>query len=163
MTDLATTEPVVWLVIFHRHSSAWWLEMLPTEWKHVSAVAVMPGTTVWVHLSWELGRLRVEPIADEDFDRWLTLRVADGGLLSVKAPAFDVGPWRPRGLFCCSMISHLLGLKRGALWPSRLWRLLVSNGAEIFADGGPFQTQGEASAGDPAGNAGSRERRPRAA
>jgi hypothetical protein len=132
------TEPSHWLVVFHRRSTRWVSRLCPGRFKHVSAVAFVPDARAWVHLSWELGRLRVDVVADAAFDSWFASLVGDGAVLRVAAPAFDTGPWRPRlGLSCVGAVAHVLGLRGGALFPDSLWRLLRSNGAETVCDGQP--------------------------
>ena len=156
------TEPVVWLVVFHRRSTRWVERVCWGKWKHVSATAFIPGAMAWVHVSWELARLRINVIPDNEFEGWFGALVGDGGVLRINAPSFDTGPWRPRsGIFCCSMIAHLLGLRRSALLPIGLWRLLIAEGAEIVTDGRPFSTQGPASEnlGDRASGIGGRRTR----
>lgn len=129
-----------WLIVFHPHST-WWVERLcPGRWKHVSAVGFVPEANAWVALSWELGRMRVCVVPDVNFLDWFGGWCGEGvGVLRVEAPTFDRGGWRPRlGLFCASMVAHVLGLRRGALWPDGLWRSLVANGAEVATNGKPF-------------------------
>lgn len=126
-----------WLVIFHRRSR-WWVEALcPGPWKHVSLVGFVPEAKAWIVLSWELGRMRTGILPDADFEGWIGGWAGEGaGVLRVAGPDFDLGPWRPRfGFFCTSMVCHVLGLRRGALWPDALWRILVRDGAEIASDG----------------------------
>lgn len=153
-----------WLVVFHPHSAVWWVEKFcPDRWKHVSAIGFVPEANVWVTVSWELGRMRVCVTPDEKINEWLAVWCPEGSaVLRVAAPDYDRGPWRPRmGLFCVSMIAHLLGV-RGALLPSQLWRTLLANGAEIATDG-HFQPEGTASAADGWRESGIGERRARPA
>lgn len=132
-----------WLIVFHTQST-WWVERLcPGPWKHVTAVGFVPDAQAWIGLSWELGRLRVCVVPEAKFDAWFATWIGpEAGILRAAAPDFDRGPWRPRaGLFCTSLVSHLLGLRFGALLPGGLWRLLIANGAEIVSHGRPIQSE----------------------
>lgn len=136
---------VAWLIVFHRRST-WWVEAIcPGRFKHVSAAGFVPEANAWVALSWELGRIRVAVIPDDRFLGWFGGWCGEGaGVLRVAAPDFDLGSWRPRlGLSCTSMVCHLLGLRRCALWPMSLWRLLVANGAEIATSGRPVSANNQ--------------------
>lgn len=137
-----------WMIIFHRRSARWVEMVLPGRFKHVSAAGFIPQTQAWIILSWELGRLRVGMMPDAEFDAFLSGWCLEGdGLLRMKAPDFDQGPVRPRFVGTCTgMISHILGLKRGALRPDRLWHVLLENGAEIYQDGRHIPTEGTADA-----------------
>lgn len=163
---MLSVEPPVWLVIFHKRST-WWVERVcPGPFKHVSAVAKVPGAPVWLHLSWELGRFRVEAVPDDGFEGWLSAyleAVGGGRVLKVDGPDFDFGPWRPRLGTCTSMVAHLLGVRGGALLPSALWRLLVANGAEIVNDGRHLSAQDPAGTAERDGAVSGGERRDRAA
>lgn len=129
-------EPDEWLILFHPRSSRWVERLCPGKFKHVSAVGFVADAKAWALLSWELGRLRVSVMTDADFEVHLAAVAPDAGILKMMAPQFDLGPWRPRlGLFCVSMVTHLLGLRGGALLPDALWRLLLANGAEIVSLG----------------------------
>lgn len=149
-----------WLVIFHPRSK-WWVEAIcPGRWKHVSAIGFVPEAEAWSALSWELGRLRAAVVPDGDFEKWLIGHCGQEkvGILRVAAPDFDRGPWRPRlGLFCVSMVSHLLGV-RGALLPRDLWRILLANGAEVVTDGRPICPENDSTPTDREREGGGRRR-----
>jgi hypothetical protein len=146
---LALFEPFEWLVIFHPHSKRWVEAICPGRWKHVSAVGFVPGASAWVYASWELARLRLAVIPAAEIENVMAPLANECGVLRVKRPDFDKGPWQPKGgLFCASMVAHLLGLRHGALLPDTLWRRLVANGAEIASDGRPVQPEGESARGD---------------
>lgn len=147
------------MIVFHRRSR-WWVEAAcPGRWKHVSAVGFVPEANVWVALSWELARLRVAVVPDADFLGWFGHWCGEGaGVLRVAAPPFDTAAWRPRfGISCTSMVSHLLGLRRGALLPMTLWRHLVANGAEIATDGRPVSAHDQTIEADSARTLGATE------
>lgn len=126
------TEPFYWLVVFHLNSTRWVSRLCPGKFKHVSAVGFVPHANAWLHVSWEMGRLRVEIVPDDDLERWLATLTVDAAVLHVKAPSFDAGPWHPRlGVGCCGAIAHLLGLPCNPLWPDQLWRALIRRSADI--------------------------------
>lgn len=145
-----------WLIVFHRRST-WWVERIcPGRFKHVSAVGFVPEANAWLALSWELGRMRALVVPDDKFLGWFGGWCGeDAGVLRMAAPEFDLGSWRPRvGLFCCSMVAHLLGLRGGALLPGGLWRLLLANGAELVTDGQPLRSQSSGREADGPGDHG---------
>lgn len=151
----ASSEPGEWLVLFHRRSTRWAERLTPGRFKHVSVVGYVHSAGAWVHLSWELHRLRVNVVSDLEFDGWLAgvTGAAGAGVLRVRGPALDLDGWRPRLPCCTSLVAHALGLRRGALWPAGLWRHLRALGAEVVIDAGEERPgravgSGEAGGGD---------------
>lgn len=137
-------EPELWLILFHRKASTWWINWLvPGQFKHVTAVGHVGEAGVWLVYSVELRRTRMHVIRDGDqFIAWLAAAIDDGEVLVYQPPADDGKGWRPRfGFWCVTAVKHLLGIGGGALRPDALWRLLLANGAKIIPDGEFHQSQ----------------------
>ncbi len=156
-------EPSEWLILFHERSTPWVARLCPGRFKHVSALAFVPDAQAWVLLSWELARMRVGLIGDDDFERWFAAASEDAAVLRLPAPPFDHGPWCPRlGMTCVTMVKHLLGVRSSALWPDGLWRDLVAHGAEVISHGQPLAAEDRHAETERRGAGGCRHRRPRA-
>lgn len=129
-------QPTTWLVVFHRRCRTGWVDRLPMEFKHVSAIGHCPDAKVWIFYDVGIDRSRVlvapdGPRADSLLSEWI-----DGAAVI----AIDVDPdqsqsrrWRA-GLWCVPAISHLIGIRSCALLPSTLFRQLIEAGGRIVAD-----------------------------
>jgi len=120
--------PPVWILVFCRSSTAWWVNRLPGTYKHVRAYAFVPAMKAWLFYDVSLSATVIYAAPDGlTAEAYIGDFVRDADLVSVKPRR---GTRRPqfRPFTCVSAIAHLVGIRSGALRPDRLYRDVLAAG-----------------------------------
>jgi hypothetical protein len=123
-----------WFVAFHR-TCDWalfrWLQ--PGPYKHVSVFGYCEPAKTWLYMDRTMCGLWVQLLPDGVRSEAIIAALApDADVLVFDALPFAWGKLRLRPLMVCTtVVCDLLGLRRGALFPSTLWRLLLEKGAKV--------------------------------
>ncbi len=128
--DRIGVEPEYWYLIFHRRSSAWWVQVLALgEFDHVSAIGWLPDQRVWVQYDVTLGGtvISVLPDCQGACDRLAAL--TDGNTIVLMPARRGRMWWRP-GFWCVPAMAHLVGLGFVAR-PDGLYRKALRSGGAI--------------------------------
>lgn len=146
-------QPWKWLVIFHRECGTFWVNRLvPGRYKHVSAVGWSARTGVWVFYDPAIDKTSILTAHDDEEGLTILAKWIEGATV-VQMPLGGGSVWRWRfGFWCVPAIAHLIGIRSGAVRPSRLLLdCLAQGGRLIQRDGQPqhegIGTQGEAGPG----------------
>jgi len=126
-------EPKFWVLAFARHSPIRWVGWLAMgRHKHVRACAPLPMLGAWVFYDVHLTgtTIRVAATGGEAERLW-SIFTTDADLV-VMPVRRGVMPWWSRwGFFCVPAIKHLIGLRSGALRPSRFFRDCLAAGGQL--------------------------------
>lgn len=124
-------EPEHWYLVFHRRSSAWWVQLLALgEFDHVSAIGWLPDQRVWVSYDVTLTgtSIAVLPDCQGASER---LAALTGGNTVMLVPARRASMWMRFGFWCVPAMAHLAGL--GFVWrPDGLYRKALRAGGQII-------------------------------
>lgn len=126
-----------WFVAFHRGSDVgWWRYVVPGRYKHVSLFGYCVPARTWVFIEVVMGGITIQLLPEgAASENILAALTPDCDVLVVEARPIEVSGLRVRLPLCCtSFICDVLGLRRGALLPITLWRLLLLNGAKIVSE-----------------------------
>jgi len=120
--------PLVWIIVFCRHSSTWWIEALPGTYKHVRAYAFVPPLSSWLFYDVSLSGTVIYTAPDgAAAEAYIGEFTRDADLVGFR-PVPGTKRLRIRPFTCVSAIAHLVGVRSGALRPDRLYRDLVAAG-----------------------------------
>lgn len=129
--DPGAGEPRKWIVCFCRKSARAWLDRMPIgEFKHVRAFGSIPEIQTWVFFdpAWDKTMIKVaRGHAAEALVREF-MHESSMVIMPVSERAM-----RPHfGGWCVPAVKQLIGLRSGALRPSRLLKDCLANGGEAF-------------------------------
>jgi hypothetical protein len=121
-----------WTVVFHRESDHLFFRLIALgHFKHVSALAWIPELGQWWVYDVGFRRTRLKVLVDgPNAQAIIAAIIKDNATVTIDVRD-DQLPWMRIGLFCTSAVSHLLGLRTGALRPDALYRHLVRNGGVV--------------------------------
>lgn len=125
-----------WFVAFHRGTDVgWWRYVVPGRYKHVSLFGYCVPCRTWVFIEVALGGITVQLLPEGTASEAILASLTpDCDVLVIEARPIGVSRPRLRPLSCTSFICDVLGLRRGALLPVSLWRLLLRSGAKIVSE-----------------------------
>jgi hypothetical protein len=125
-----------WTVVFHREASNLFFSLIALgHFKHVSALAWIPELDQWWIYDVGFRRTRLKVLVDgPNAQATIAAIIKDNATVTIDVRD-DQLPWMRLGLFCTSAVSHLLGLRTGALRPDALYRHLVRNGGVVRDNG----------------------------
>lgn len=129
-------EPLSWLIYFHTSTGKPWLDrLIPGRLKHVSAAGWVSEPGIWIFYDAGWRRTSVKALGEEKGEIRAAALMRDSGVLKVPVNTEVRGAALMRaGFWCVPAVKHLIGSRSGALRPDRLWRDLISAGAEIIQD-----------------------------
>ena len=126
-------DPSVWLVAFNPYSDSRIVRTISFgRFKHVGAMAHVPGMRAWVTYDVGFRGTRITVIPDDKnapaiLDPWI------GGCTLVRMRRdFERRRMPPLFGWCVPAVAALLGLPFGALRPDALFRQCLANGGEII-------------------------------
>lgn len=126
--------PSVWFIAFFEDSKTSWVHWLVRgKFKHCFAFGFSPEAGAWVVVDAALNETSVTLLPDSQESLMLLGRwTAGAAVLKIDAPTPDpIIRARFRPLYCCtSSVASIIGLKRSALRPDALYRLLIRENAE---------------------------------
>ena len=123
-----------WTVVFHRKSEYLLFRAIAMgHFKHVSALAWIPELGQWWIYDVGFRRTSLKVLVDGPAAQ-ATIAAIVAGNCTVTIDVQDELPWMRLGMFCTTAVSHLVGIRSGALRPSRLFRHLVAKGGVIRDD-----------------------------
>jgi hypothetical protein len=131
--------PWTWLICFHRDCRTWWINRLvPGRFKHVTAIGYSPIAKVWIFYDPAIDRTRISVMQDGDgtsdvLAAWI--RNATVVSVNLDVAGHPAGRWR-LGLWCVPIVAQLIGLRSGAVLPSRLLRDCLRHGGRIVQNEG---------------------------
>lgn len=125
-----------WTVVFHREAENWFFSAIALgKFKHVSALAWVPDLGQWWIYDVGFRRTRLKVMEDGPTAKQVIGAIVRGNATVTIDVREDGLPWMRLGLFCTTAISHLIGLRCGALRPDALYRHLVAKGGVVRDDG----------------------------
>lgn len=125
-----------WTVVFHREAENWFFSAIAMgHFKHVSALAWVPELGQWWVYDVGFRRTRLRVLVDGANAQAVIAAIVKGNETVTVDVREDGLPWMRLGLFCTTSVSHLLGLRCGALRPDALYRHLVAKGGTVCHDG----------------------------
>jgi hypothetical protein len=127
-------------VVFHRKAENRFFSLIALgRFKHVSALAWIPELNQWWVYDVGFRRTRLKVLEESATTRQIVAAIIDGNA-SITIDVRETGlPWMRLGLFCTTAVSHLIGVRCGALRPDALYRKLIASGG-IARDHGPTAT-----------------------
>lgn len=125
-----------WTVVFHRKASHWIFAAIALgHFKHVSALAWIPELGQWWIYDVGFRRTRLSVMEDGTTAKQVIAAIIAGNA-TVTIDVQENGlPWMRLGLFCTTAVSHLIGVRCGALRPDALYRKLIASGGILRDDG----------------------------
>jgi hypothetical protein len=123
-----------WFVLFYditAPNESWLARRLPIgRFRHVSMLGRPEGLDLWVWYDVSLARTRLELIPGPLFEEAMQPVIATAAEI-VSYPVLRSSARIGRaGFYCVPAAKHLLGLRRCALTPDGLYRLLLAEGGE---------------------------------
>lgn len=130
-TKVLAAEPESWILVFSRESRVWWVKLLARgRFNHVKAFGYVPATDSWLFVDLGIQRLAIVSLPNTAAaDRYFFDFTRDTEMLRFRPIASERHRLHP-GLWCVPAIKHLIGLRSGALLPSRLWEDCLAAGGE---------------------------------
>lgn len=128
-------EALRWTIVFHRKAENRFFSMIALgRFKHVSALAWVPELGQWWVYDVGFRRTRLKVLVDgASAQAIIAAIIKDNATVTVDIRE-DQLPWMRLGLFCTTAVSHLIGLRCGALRPDALYRHLVAHGGIVRDD-----------------------------
>jgi hypothetical protein len=103
------------------------------HFKHASALAFIPELGQWWLYDVGFRRTNLRVLVDgAGAHAEIAAMVKDNAVVTIDVQ--DELPWLRLGMFCTTGISHLIGLRCGALRPDALYRHLLSKGGVLHDD-----------------------------
>lgn len=131
-----------WTVVFHREAENWFFRVIALgHFKHVSAIAWLPELGQWWVYDVGFRRTRLKVLEDGAAAQGIIAALVKGNATVTIDVREDGLPWMRLGLFCTTAVSHLLGVRCGAIRPDALYRLLIKRGGTVRDDGIPKNTR----------------------
>jgi hypothetical protein len=128
-------EAMRWTVVFHRKSDHLFFRLIALgHFKHVSALAWIPELGQWWVYDVGFRRTRLKVLVDGDSAKQIVGAIIKGNATVTVDVREDQLPWMRLGMFCTTAVSHLIGLRCGALRPDSLFRHLIANGGVLRDD-----------------------------
>lgn len=125
-----------WTVVFHRKAeNRFFAAIALGEFKHVSALAWIPELSQWWVYDVGFRRTRLKVLEEGTTAQGIIGAIVKGNAMVTIDVADDGLPWFRFGMFCTTAVSHLLGLRCGALRPDALFRHLRDKGGVVQDDG----------------------------
>ena len=127
-------EATRWTIVFHRKSKYRFFRLIAMgHFKHVSALAWIPELGQWWVYDVGFRRTSLKVLEDGPSAQAMIAAIVDGNA-TVTVDVSDELPWMRLGMFCTTAVSHLVGLRCGALRPDALYRHLVAKGGVVRDD-----------------------------
>jgi hypothetical protein len=147
-------EAARWTVVFHRQAENRFFSMIALgHFKHVSALAWIPELSQWWVYDVGFRRTRLKVLVDGPSAQSIIAAIVTGNATVTIEVRDDNLPWMRLGLFCTTAVSHLIGVRCGALRPDALFRHLVAQGG-VVRDDGPIQCAPDSCRSEPCGRTG---------
>lgn len=125
-----------WTVVFHREAENRFFSLIALgQFKHVSAIAWLPELSQWWVYDVGFRRTRLKVLEDGQAAQGIIAAIVKGNATVTIDIREDGLPWMRLGLFCTTAVSHLLGVRCGAIRPDALYRLLIKRGGTVRDDG----------------------------
>ena len=123
-----------WTIVFHRKSKHLFFRLIAMgHFKHCSAIAWIPELKQWWVYDVGFRRTSLKVLEDGPTAQAQIAAIVDGNA-TVTVDVSDELPWMRLGMFCTTAVSHLVGLRCGALRPDALYRHLVAKGGVVRDD-----------------------------
>ncbi len=124
-----------WTVVFHRKAENWFFSAIALgEFKHVSALAWIPELAQWWVYDVGFRRTRLRVLEEGPTAVRAIAAIIDGNATITVDTRDDQLPWMRLGMFCTTAVSHLIGVRCGALRPDALYRHLKASGGIVRDD-----------------------------
>jgi hypothetical protein len=124
-----------WTIVFHRKSKHLFFRMIAMgHFKHVSAIAWIPELSQWWVYDVGFRRTSLKVLVDGESAKAIIAAIVKGNATVTIDVRDDELPWMRLGMFCTTAVSHLIGIRTGALRPDRLYRHLVAQGGVVRDD-----------------------------
>lgn len=128
-------EATRWTVVFHRKSKHLFFRLIAMgHFKHVSAIAWIPELGQWWVYDVGFRRTSLKVLVDGESAQTIVAAIVKGNATVTIDIRDDGLPWMRLGMFCTTAVSHLIGIRTGALRPDRLYRHLVAQGGVVRDD-----------------------------
>lgn len=125
-------EAARWTVVFHRKTDHLFFRLIALgHFKHVSAMAWMPDLGQWWIYDVGFRRTRLKVLVDGPTAQGIIAAIVKDNATVTVDVRDDQLPWMRLGMFCTTAVSHLLGVRCGALRPDALYRKLIATGGIV--------------------------------
>src|SRR6266705_1623585 len=106
-----------WTIVFHRKSKHLFFRLIAMgHFKHVSALAWIPELSQWWVYDVGFRRTSLKVLEDGPAAHAMIAAIVRDNT-TVTIDVRDDLPWMRLGMFCTTAVSHLIGLRSGALRP----------------------------------------------
>ena len=123
-----------WTIVFHRKSKHFFFRLIALgHFKHVSAIAWIPELRQWWVYDVGFRRTSLKVLEDGQTAQATIAAIVEGNA-TVTVDVSDELPWMRLGMFCTTAVSHLVGIRSGALRPDALYRHIVAKGGVVRDD-----------------------------
>jgi hypothetical protein len=124
-----------WTVVFHRNSKQLFFRLIAMgHFKHVSALAWIPELKQWWVYDVGFRRTTLKVLVDGANAQSMIAAIVKGNATVTIDVRENELPLMRLGLFCTTAVSHLIGVRCGALRPDALYRHLISKGGTVIDD-----------------------------
>jgi hypothetical protein len=127
-------EAARWTVVFHRKAENRFFSIIALgHFKHVSALAWIPELNQWWIYDVGFRRTRLKVLEDGAAAKRIISAIVEGNA-TITIDIQNELPWMRLGMFCTTAVSHLIGVRCGALRPDALYRKLMASGRILRDD-----------------------------